>query len=397
MVVQNAWRALWWIGLAVLFSLSLWYSAAIVVNDLIEHGWMNPHLEGWLSASVPLGFVIGTLISSFFGLADKINPRKIFAISALFGAIFNIFILFVHTSFLIIVLRMLTGVALAGVYPIAVKILSQWFPKNRGLAVGILIAALTIGTSLPHLISILFSNINWKLIIVSSSVLSFIATLIVMFLLEDSPIQVKSSPFSMRLLIKVIRNKRVMLANYGYFGHMWELYAMWTWLPMFLVASFTTYKEEVSITFLALSSFISIGIMGAFGCVIGGILSDKIGRANLTILSMLISGFCCLLIGFTYGKAIWLTLIIAFIWGISIIADSAQFSVAVSEVSEFSYVGTALTFQMCIGFLLTIVSIHLIPYIEKLVGWEGAFIILAIGPFLGALAMYQYRKFEHVK
>lgn len=395
MVVQGAWKALGWIAVAVLFSLSLWYSATVVVNDLMEYWNLSSSLEGWLSASIPLGFVIGTFISSYVGLADKYHPRTIFAISALFGAIFNLLMIFTKSGIIGIALRILTGITLAGVYPIAVKILSHWFPKNRGLAVGILIAALTIGTSLPHFIVMIFSSLHWKLIIVSSSILAFIAAIIITFLLEDNPVQRRNAPFSMKLIKNVIKNKHVMLANYGYFGHMWELYAMWTWLPAFLTASFTKYLLEVSITFIAFTSFASIGIAGAVGCVVGGILSDKIGRANLTIVSMLISGICCILIGFTYGKAIWLTLIIAIIWGIAIIADSAQFSVAVSEVSEIDYVGTALTFQMCIGFLLTIVSINILPIIQRIIGWEWAFTILSIGPFLGIIAMYKYRESEH--
>lgn len=318
------------------------------------------------------GFVIGSLFSSYFGVADRFNCRKIFAISVFLGAILNVLLILVHYAFLGILLRILTGMTLAGVYPIA----------------------LTLGSSLPHFVVMFFSSLNWKLVIISTSGLALLSAIIITYILEDAPIVPNKSPFSFKLIKKVILNKPVMLANYGYFGHMWELYAMWTWLPAFLTASFLTYSPEIPHWFIALSSFISIGIAGGIGCVIGGLISDKIGRANLTIIAMFISAICSLVIGFTFGQYIWLTLIISIIWGMSIIADSAQFSAAVSAIAEVDYVGTALTFQMCIGFLLTIFSINLIPIIQGIIGWEWVFTILAIGPIFGIGFMVKYRRFE---
>ena len=393
-MILGSWRALVWIGLSVLCALSLWFSASVIAPQLIEAWNLNASLEAWLSASVPIGFVIGAVCSSFLGIADRFNPRKVFAISAFLGALMNAGLIFVDSGFFGILLRVMTGVTLAGVYPIAVKILSQWFPKNRGLAIGILIAALTLGSSLPHFVVMFFSTVNWKLVIVCSSVLALLSAFIVIFVLKDAPVQLKRLPFSLKLIRKVVMNKPVMLANYGYFGHMWELYAMWTWLPAFLQASFSTSSPEIPHWFIALSSFGSIGIAGGIGCVVGGLLSDKIGRANLTILSMIISAICCTLIGFTFGQSIWLTLLISLIWGMSVISDSAQFSVAVSEIAEDDYVGTALTFQMCIGFLLTIFSINLIPILQRIVGWEWVFTILAIGPVLGIVFMVTYKRYE---
>ncbi|MDT8862089.1 MFS transporter [Alkalihalobacillus sp. MEB130] len=396
---RGSWRALTWIGLAVLFSLSLWFSASVIASELIEHWNLSSHLEVWLSASVPLGFVIGAFVSSYVGIADRYNPRNIFAVSALVGALLNGLLIVASGSFFGILLRILTGVTLAGVYPIAVKMLSQWFPKKRGLAIGILIAALTLGSSLPHFVVMFFSELDWKVVILFTSVLAVLAAVIVHWMVEDAPETSKKSPFSFKLIKKVVTNKPVMLANYGYFGHMWELYAMWTWLPPFLAASFISYSPETPYWFIALSSFLSIGVAGGIGCVLGGIISDKIGRSNLTIYSMLISATCAVLIGLTYGHFIWLTLILSFIWGMSVIADSAQFSAAVSEVAEVEYVGTALTFQMCIGFLITIFSINLIPIIQTYVGWEWVFALLAIGPILGIFSMVKYRRheFHHVE
>jgi MFS family permease len=390
----SSWRALMWIGISELFALSLWFSASVIAPQLIHEWNLQPNFEAWLSASVPIGFVIGALISSYFGMADRYNPRKILAISALLGSILNGLIILADDAFTGILLRVLTGVTLAGVYPTAVKILSQWFPKKRGLAIGILIAALTLGSSLPHFVVMFFSSLNWRLVLFSSSLLALLAAVIVMWILEDAPDASKKMPFSFKLIKKVVTNKPVMLANYGYFGHMWELYAVWTWLPAFLAASFRSSLPEIPDWFIALSSFMTIGIAGGIGCVIGGIISDKIGRANLTIYSLFISGACSLIIGFTFGQFIWLTLILSFIWGMSVIADSAQFSAAVSEVAEAEYVGTALTFQMCIGFLITIFSINLVPVLQKAMGWEWVFTILAIGPVLGILSMFKYKVHE---
>ncbi|MCL1703474.1 MFS transporter [Lysinibacillus sp. Bpr_S20] len=393
-MIQGSWRALVWIGLSELCALSLWFSASVIAPELIEIWNISPNSEAWLSASIPIGFVIGSLFSSYFGVADRFNPRKVFAISVFLGALLNGLLIFVHYAFLGILLRVLTGITLAGVYPIAVKILSQWFPKKRGFAIGILIAALTIGSSLPHFVIMFFSSLNWKVVIISTSVLALLSAIMVTSILEDAPIEANKSPFSLKLIKKVVMNKPVMLANYGYFGHMWELYAMWTWLPAFLTASFLAYSPDTPHWFIALSSFISIGIAGGIGCVIGGLISDKIGRANLTIISMVISAICSIAIGFTFGQYIWLTLIISMVWGMSVISDSAQFSAAVSEIAEVDYVGTALTFQMCIGFLFTIFSINLVPVIQRIVGWEWVFTLLAIGPILGIGFMVKYRRYE---
>lgn len=393
-MLAEKWRALVWIAIAELFALSLWFSASVTGPELRELWSLTTLTEAWLSASVPAGFIIGTLISVYFGISDRFNARKIFALSALAGALINGMLPFAGSAAIGITLRILTGVTLAGVYPTAVKLLSQWFPSKRGLALGILIAALTLGSSMPHFLNIFLSSVNWQLVIIVSSLLSLAAAGIMIGAVADAPASPKRTPFSFRMIKQVLLNKPVMLANYGYFGHMWELYAMWTWLPVFFAASFASYSSQVSPVLVAAASFVSIGVAGAVGCVLGGAVADKLGRSRLTILSLGISAGCSLIIGFTFGHAFWLTMTVAVVWGMFVISDSAQFSAAVTEFAEPSYLGTALTFQMCIGFLITIFSINLIPVAQSVMGWKWVFTLLAIGPFLGIMSMYKFSRCE---
>lgn len=378
------------------FSLSLWFSAAVITPELRILWNLSKWSETWLSISIPAGFVIGSFISAYYGLADKFNNRKLFAISALFSSIFNFLLVFVEDVSLGITFRLLTGIGLAGVYPTAVKMVTQWFPKQRGLATGILIAALTLGSSLPHFISVFVVSIDFRYVLLISSVLALIASLLMYGVLQDAPIDQKKTNFSIHLLKKIIKNKPVMLANYGYFGHMWELYAMWTWLPVFLAASITHNHPEIAPWLSMFISFVSIGVSGSIGCIVGGVLADKFGRSNLTIAAMSISLACAFIIGLTFGQHIWLVTIVSIIWGASAIADSGQFSVAVSEVSEVECVGTALTFQMCVGFIITIISIHIIPFLQNWLGWQWVFIVLCVGPLFGIISMIKYKRYETI-
>ena len=390
----NRWHVLFWISVSELFALSMWFSASAILPELKVVWHLNSMLEAWVTASVQIGFILGALISSFLGVPDRLNARKIFAIAALLGAVLNGLVVLVDNALLGITLRLLTGITLAGVYPTAVKLLSQWFPNKRGIAIGVLIAALTLGSALPHFIMVFFSTVDWKLVILISSALALISSLIMNWVLVDASTSFNRSPVSFQMLKRVFSNKPVMLANYGYFGHQWELYAMWTWLPAFLNASLTKYAPQISPWLSEFLSFVSIGVAGAIGCIAGGYYADKVGRSRLTVIAMSASALCAILIGFTYGQAIWITFILSSVWGVSVIADSAQFSAAVTEFSESEYVGTALTFQMSIGFLITIFSINLIPILQRYLGWEWVFSLLSIGPILGIIAMLKLKYFE---
>ena len=368
--------------------MSLWFSGSAVVPALTREWHLNESASTWLTLSVQLGFVAGTLLSALLNLPDIISPRHLFTLTALAGAIVNsAFGLFAKHVEFAIVLRLLTGMFLAGVYPPAMKILATWFRQGRGLALGVLVGALTLGKATPYLVNGIGSA-NWRYNVLFVSLLAVISAFIVLLFVRDGPLALPAARFDWKQLARVFHNRSVRLANFGYFGHMWELYAMWTWIPFMIRASLASRKSDPA--FAEVSSFLVIG-SGAAGCVIAGLVADRIGRTIVTSLAMAMSGACCLLIGLAFGAHPLLLLFIAAIWGASVVADSAQFSACITELGDQQYIGTALTIQTCIGFLLTTISIELISIAEKVVGWHYAFIILAPGPLFGVISMLRLR------
>jgi MFS family permease len=382
------WRALVLLSLAELLGMSLWFSASAVVPQL-RHEWsLTEAVAGWLTIAVQLGFVSGTLLSAFLNLPDVLSVRYLFAFSAFAGALTNAaFGLYAHEAQTGIALRFLTGMFLAGVYPPGMKIMATWFKHSRGMALGVLVGALTLGKASPYLVNGLRS-VSWRMNICFISLLATAGGLIVLLFVNDGPHALPAARFDWRQATAVFRNRGVRLASFGYFGHMWELYAMWVWIPVMIRASLTVSREPAVMAEVA--SFLVIGC-GALGCVAAGLLADRIGRTVVTSVAMAISGSCCLLIGFLFGGNPFLLLLVAAVWGASVVADSAQFSACVTELGDPRYVGTALTMQTCVGFLLTTISIELIPYFVKAAGWQYAFAVLAPGPLLGVLAMLRLR------
>jgi MFS family permease len=382
------WRTLALLSAAELLGMSLWFSASAVIPILRSEWHLSEATTSWITIAVQLGFVCGTLLSAFLNLPDILSVRHLFALSAFGGALMNaVFASYARSATIAIVLRFLTGVFLAGVYPPGMKMMASWFQRSRGMALGVLVGALTMGKASPYLVNGLGST-DWRSNTLFVSLLAVIGGLIVILFVRDGPYAMPAARFDAKQIFKVFGNRAVRLANFGYFGHMWELYAMWTWTPVMIRASLASHGSVPM--FAEVASFLVIAC-GAIGCVLAGVVADRVGRTLVTSWAMAISGSCCLLIGLFFSASPLLLLLLAAIWGASVVADSAQFSACVTELGDQQYIGTALTIQTCLGFLLTTISIELVPRFVDIVGWQYAFAVLAPGPLLGVLAMLRLR------
>ena len=389
--MAGRWRALAALSLAELFALSLWFSASAVLPALSREWSLGASGRAGLTIAVQLGFIVGTLASALGNLPDVWSPRLLMLGSIVAGVVANTTLaLAVDGLGPALALRFVTGLAMAGAYPPAMKIIATWFRERRGLAIGVLIGALTVGSAIPHFIRGV-TDLPWRQTLLAASGLATIAALIVWLGVSEGPYRFPPARFDVRMAATVFRERPLRLACFGYFGHMWELYAMWAWLGVFFAESLATRGgARYAGLNASLATFVAMAA-GAAGCYAGGIVSDRWGRTTLTMAAMALSGLCALLIGLTFGGPPWLTLLVGVVWGVTVIADSAQFSTAVTELSPPAYVGTALTTQTSVGFALTMVSIWLIPPLADLVGWRWAFAALAVGPFLGVIAMARLR------
>ena len=363
-----------------------WFSATVAAPGMIAEWRTTPGASAWLTIAVQLGFVFGTLVSAVFLLSDRFSARRLAAGSSILVTVATATLAWRHTGpVAAVLLRFATGAALAGVYPPGIKLAAGWWQTRRGTAIGVLVGALTIGSAAPNMIRAVAPADQWRTIILVAAACSLVSAALFGVAIRDGPFQSPSAPFDPRALSTVIRNRQVALATAGYLGHMWELYAMWSSIGAFWAYVIAT--RPVSPAAAPLLAFATIA-SGTVGCILAGLAADRVGRPVVTIVAMAISGTCALVIGYLTSAPLFVVAIVALVWGVSIVADSAQFSAAVTEYAPSRYVGTAVTLQTCLGFLLTIATIRLVPVWAELWGWELAYVPLAIGPAAGIIAMW---------
>jgi MFS family permease len=385
------WSVLGLICLAVMLSLTTWFSATAITPELKAAWHLSGTIEAWLTNGVQIGFVAGALVSSLVNLPDVVRLNRLMAVSALLAAAANACLLLHPGPVGLVVARILTGVALAGVYPPALKLVSTWFLRGRGLALGAVIGALTFGSALPHLFRALTGSLDWQMVVLAASLGTLVGAAIFWFFAGEGPHPFGKAIFDPRQMGAILGDRPLALVNIGYLGHMWELYAMWAWLLTYVRAALEV-QGQPSPAFASLLTFCAIGA-GVAGCLLGGVLSDRFGRSLTAAGMMIVSGLCALAIGFVFDGPLWLFALIAIVWGISVIGDSAQFSAAVTELGDKRFVGTALSVQLGLGFALTVLVIGLIPRVAALLGgWRWAFLLVVPGPLIGAAAMLGLRR-----
>ena len=379
------------IAFAELLGMSVWFAANAVAPQLAARWALSQTETGWLSSVVQLGFVLGTAVAAVLNLADTLPSRWYFAGAATAASAANAALLLAPSYRWALMCRAATGVCLAGVYPPAMKMAATWFRDRRGLAIGIVVGALTIGKAMPYLVHAI-PGAGVREVITGSTLAVLLAAALIAVAYRDGPAPFPRRPFTLALVGAVLRDAHFRQVLGGYAGHMLELYACWIWLPSFLAASAIARGATVasSAGWVNALSFVVLAA-GAVGCVVGGELADRVGPVRLVVVAMFVSGVCALLTPVVFGAPSALVVVLLLVWSVSVIADSAQFSTLVTRVAAPHAIGTALTLQTSIGFLLTTITIQLVPAVVGVVGWRYAFPLLALGPVIGIAAIRRLR------
>ena len=379
---------------SMVLAMTTWFAAAAVLTELRVEFGLSRTQGSWLTISVQLGFVLGAVVSAVSNLADLVPPRRLMLTGSVIAATANLSLLLANAYPAALAGRVLTGAGLALVYPPALKAIATWYRHRRGFALGVMVGALTLGSAIPHLVSAT-TSLPWEATIIATSVATLVGGALAEFGASDGPYRFRSAPFDLGRVFVVFRTRELRLATIGYFGHMWELYAMWSWFGVFMRDVLDDRGYENAASLASLATFVVIAA-GAAGSWLGGLMSDRFGRETAAGSALALSGFVALFIGFLVTAPPVVIVGLGVFWGFWVVADSAQFSTIVAEEADETSVGTALTTQLASGFVLTVFTIFLVPVVEEVHGWGWAFMLLAPGPVVGMVAMARLRRIRSV-